>query len=266
MHSKVREQARIDFDGAAYGQDFVLADVHMQWPLSRKEVTLFYSPDGLVVVAPLPDDQSSDRYRIVATVDQAPESPTSDYVQSVLDRRGPTADPGRIHDIVWSSRFHVHHRIAKSPRKGRILLCGDAAHVHSPAGGQGMNTGIQDAASLARVLTEVLRDGDEARVDVWASERHRVARDVVTMTGQNDQDRHDEVGARTDAEKRCGCVRGSFASGAGVPGPNSGGARRQVVIKVVAVSKPAERTAAPRHDTAATASFEHPSKKERSKP
>ena len=182
MHSKVREQARIDFDGAAYGQDFVLADVHMQWPLSRKEVTLFYSPDGLVVVAPLPDDQSSDRYRIVATVDQAPESPTSDYVQSVLDRRGPTADPGRIHDIVWSSRFHVHHRIAKSPRKGRILLCGDAAHVHSPAGGQGMNTGIQDAASLARVLTEVLRDGDEARVDVWASERHRVARDVVTMT------------------------------------------------------------------------------------
>ena len=94
MRSKVREQARIDFDGAAYGQDFVLADVHMQWPLSRKEVTLFYSPDGLVVVAPLPDDQSSDRYRIVATVDQAPELPTSDYVQSVLDRRArpPTRD------------------------------------------------------------------------------------------------------------------------------------------------------------------------------
>jgi 2-polyprenyl-6-methoxyphenol hydroxylase-like FAD-dependent oxidoreductase len=178
MHSLVREQAGVAFTGGAYEQDFVLADVHMDWPLSREEVTLFYSADGLVVVAPLPQD----RFRIVATVDQAPESPSKDYMQSVLDRRGPTAKPGRIRDTVWTSRFHIHHRVTETPRKGRILLCGDAAHVHSPAGGQGMNTGIQDAVSLAEALSETLRDGDDARLDAWAANRHRIAHGVVTMT------------------------------------------------------------------------------------
>jgi 2-polyprenyl-6-methoxyphenol hydroxylase-like FAD-dependent oxidoreductase len=178
MHSRIREQSGIAFAGAAYEQDFVLADVHMDWPLSRDEVTLFYSPDGLVVVAPLPDD----RFRIVATVNDAPESPSMGFVQSVLDMRGPTAEPGHILDVVWSSRFHIHHRLVESPRQGRILLCGDAAHVHSPAGGQGMNTGIQDSVSLAEALTETLKDGDDARLDTWASDRHRVARGVVAMT------------------------------------------------------------------------------------
>jgi 2-polyprenyl-6-methoxyphenol hydroxylase-like FAD-dependent oxidoreductase len=178
MHSAVREQAGVAFVGGAYEQDFVLADVHMDWPLSREEVTLFYSADGLVVVAPLPEE----RFRIVATVEHAPELPSKDYMQSVLDRRGPTVRPGRIHETVWSSRFHIHHRVTETPRQGRILLCGDAAHVHSPAGGQGMNTGIQDAVSLAEALTETLRDGDDARLDAWAARRHGVARGVVAMT------------------------------------------------------------------------------------
>jgi 2-polyprenyl-6-methoxyphenol hydroxylase-like FAD-dependent oxidoreductase len=118
----------------------------------------------------------------VATVDDAPESPSTGFVQSVLDKRGPKVQPGHIRDMVWSSRFRIHHRLAESPRQGRILLCGDAAHVHSPAGGQGMNTGIQDSVSLAEVLLETLKDGDDARLDTWASERHRVGRDVVAMT------------------------------------------------------------------------------------
>jgi len=178
MHSRVREQSGITFAGAAYEQTFVLADVRMDWPLSREEVTLFYSPDGLVVVAPLPEDH----FRIVATVDEAPESPTARDMQAVLDRRGPTEQPGRIRDVVWSSRFRIHHRVAETPRKGRLLLCGDAAHVHSPAGGQGMNTGIQDSVSLAEALTRTLADGDAARLDAWASERHKVAAAVVAMT------------------------------------------------------------------------------------
>jgi 2-polyprenyl-6-methoxyphenol hydroxylase-like FAD-dependent oxidoreductase len=178
MHSTVRAQSGVAFAGAAYEQSFVLADVHMHWPLSRAEVTLFYSPAGFMVVAPLPDDH----FRIVAAMDNAPELPSADFMQSVLDARGPSTDPGRIDDVVWSSRFHIHHRVAQSPRKGRILLCGDAAHVHSPAGGQGMNTGIQDSVSLAAALTDTLRDGDDARLDAWASERHRIARDVVMMT------------------------------------------------------------------------------------
>lgn len=178
MHSTVREQSGIAFTGAAYEQSFVLADARMDWPLSREEVTLFYAPTGLMVVAPLP----SDRFRIVATMDDAPESPSADFMQSVLDMRGPSKDPGRIRDVVWSSRFHIHHRVAQSPRKGRILLCGDAAHVHSPAGGQGMNTGIQDSVSLAQALTNTLDDGNDARLDAWATDRHRIARDVVAMT------------------------------------------------------------------------------------
>jgi 2-polyprenyl-6-methoxyphenol hydroxylase-like FAD-dependent oxidoreductase len=178
MHSTVREQSEIVFEGGEYGQSFVLADVRMSWPLSREEVTLFYSPDGLVVVAPLPEDH----FRIVATVDEAPERPSVEFMQAILDRRGPSSRPGQIHDLAWSSRFHIHHRVAQRPRKGRILLCGDAAHVHSPAGGQGMNTGIQDAVSLAAALVETLRDGDDTRLDQWAADRHKVAQDVVTLT------------------------------------------------------------------------------------
>jgi 2-polyprenyl-6-methoxyphenol hydroxylase-like FAD-dependent oxidoreductase len=178
MHSRVREQSKMSFSGGEYDASFVLADVNMEWSLSRDEVTLFYSPKGLVVVAPLPNE----RFRIVATVDEAPEVPSLDFMQAVLDAGGPENTPGRINEIAWSSRFHIHHRVAQNPRKGRVLLCGDAAHVHSPAGGQGMNTGIQDSISLAEVLINTLRDGDAARLDTWAARRHKVASDVVTLT------------------------------------------------------------------------------------
>ncbi len=90
MHSAVREQAGIGFDGAAYEQGFVLADLSMSWPLSREEVSLFYSPQGLVVVAPLPDD----RFRIVATDDAAPEFPSKEYVQALLDCQRPRRRSG----------------------------------------------------------------------------------------------------------------------------------------------------------------------------
>ena len=178
MHSTVRQQSGIAFSGGEYEASFVLADVSMDWPLSREEVTLFFAPKGLVVVAPLPNE----RFRIVATVDEAPEVPSLEFMQAILDARGPTTSPGRLHDVAWSSRFHIHHRVAPTPRKGRVLLCGDAAHVHSPAGGQGMNTGIQDSVSLAEALTSTLRDGDEARLDAWAAQRHKVASDVVKLT------------------------------------------------------------------------------------
>ncbi len=178
MHSRVRDDAGIAFTGAAYEQSFVLADVHMDWPLASDEVSLFFSPEGLVVVAPLPGNH----YRIVATADNAPENPTVDYFQALLDARGPHATPARIRDSAWTSRFRVHHRLAENPRKGCILLCGDAAHVHSPAGGQGMNTGIQDAMTLAGVLSGVLAGGDATKLDAWAAERHKVAADVVAFT------------------------------------------------------------------------------------
>jgi 2-polyprenyl-6-methoxyphenol hydroxylase-like FAD-dependent oxidoreductase len=175
--SVVRQQTDIPFEGGAYAQSFVLADVRMEWPFDNEEVSLFFAPEGLVVVAPLPDN----RYRIVATVDDALSDPSVEFFEALLHRRGPS-HCGRIAQAIWTSRFRVQHRVARSLRKGRVLLCGDAAHVHSPAGGQGMNTGIQDAVSLARALDAVLRGGGEAGLDEWARSRHAVAKDVVATT------------------------------------------------------------------------------------
>jgi 2-polyprenyl-6-methoxyphenol hydroxylase-like FAD-dependent oxidoreductase len=100
MHSRVREQSGITFAGGEYEASFVLADVRMEWPLSREEVTLFYSPRGFVVVAPLPNN----RFRIVATTEVAPEVPSLEFMQAVLDARGPTTNPGRIHDVSSKKR------------------------------------------------------------------------------------------------------------------------------------------------------------------
>jgi 2-polyprenyl-6-methoxyphenol hydroxylase-like FAD-dependent oxidoreductase len=179
MHSTVREHTGIGFTGDTYAQSFVLADVNMDWHLAKTEVMLYYSPAGLVVVSALPGG----RHRIVATVDDAPEHPSGEFVQALLDARGPEQQPAKIRDVVWSSRFRVHHRLADHYRAGRLFLAGDAAHVHSPAGGQGMNTGIQDAVALAARLTAVLRDGAaDAVLDDYETERRQVAADVVAMT------------------------------------------------------------------------------------
>jgi len=178
MHSVVRERAGVGFTGGTYEQSFALADVRMSWRIPGDEVMLFLSPDGLVVVAPLPGG----RHRIVATMDDAPEHPDIADVQRLLDTRGPVAGAARVEEIAWSSRFRVHHRIVDRYRAGRILLAGDAAHVHSPAGGQGMNTGIQDAVALGRALTAVVRGAKETRLDEYDRVRRPVAQRVVAFT------------------------------------------------------------------------------------
>jgi 2-polyprenyl-6-methoxyphenol hydroxylase-like FAD-dependent oxidoreductase len=179
MHSTVRERAGIAFHGDRYEESFVLADVRMSWSLRTDEVMLFVSPDGLAVVAPLPGG----RHRIVATVDDAPEHPDLADVQRLLDTRGPIEAPARVAEIVWSSRFRVHHRLADRYREGRVLLAGDAAHVHSPAGGQGMNTGIQDGIALGRALVASLDGrGDERALEEYERTRLPIARRVVAFT------------------------------------------------------------------------------------
>lgn len=183
-HSTVRQCAGIAFEGGDYEEVFLLADVRMAWPLPREEVTLFFSAQGLMVVAPLPGgpEGASDRYRIVATVAHAGEAPTLADIQTLLNERGPQPHLPGIAEISWSSRFHLQHRVASQLLKGRTLLCGDAAHVHSPAGGQGMNTGIQDAAALAEPLLQALRRGELGGLQAWAARRHAIAREVVDTT------------------------------------------------------------------------------------
>ena len=178
-HSSVRDASRIPFEGATYPQSFVLADVRMDWQLPDDEVQLFFAPEGLVVVAPLPEGQ----HRVVATVDEAPREPSLVDVQALLDARGPRTPRPHVEEIIWSSRFHVSHKMAARFREGAVFLCGDAAHVHSPAGGQGMNTGIQDAANLAWKLALVLRGyAAKSLLDSYERERRPVAREVVSMT------------------------------------------------------------------------------------
>jgi len=176
MHSAVRERVGIPFSGGSYGESFVLADVHLSGAVPSDEVTLYFSPAGMMVVAPLPGGV----HRIVAPVDAAPEHPSADYVQTLLDTRGPQRERALVQGIVWGSRFRVHHRVADTYRAGRVVLAGDAAHVHSPAGGQGMNVGILDAMRLADALVRSLA-GDAAALDAYGAERRPVAQQVVAM-------------------------------------------------------------------------------------
>ena len=178
MHSTIRERIGIGFPGGSYGESFSLADVRLIGAVPRDEVILYFSSAGLVVVAPLPDGI----HRIVATVDSAPEHPGIDDVQTLLDARGPERDRIIVKDVVWGSRFRVHHRVVDAYRAGRILLAGDAAHVHSPAGGQGMNTGIQDAMVLAEALTIALTTGNEEPLNAYGTIRRPIAMQVVAVT------------------------------------------------------------------------------------
>jgi 2-polyprenyl-6-methoxyphenol hydroxylase-like FAD-dependent oxidoreductase len=180
MHSTVREQAGIAFTGGTYAEAFTLADVRMSGGVPKDEVILYFSPAGLLVVAPLPDG----RYRIVATVTEAPRDPDVTFVQKLLDERGPQAHPVLVDEVVWGSRFRVHHRVAETFRDRRILLVGDAGHVHSPAGGQGMNLGIEDAVLLGQCLSTVLSGGPDRVLDEFAARRHQTAEHVVALANR----------------------------------------------------------------------------------
>jgi 2-polyprenyl-6-methoxyphenol hydroxylase-like FAD-dependent oxidoreductase len=180
-HSVVRGAAGIGFSGRSYEDSFVLADVDMTWDHGRDEVMLFFSPDGLLVVAPLPDG----RFRLVATLDDAPERPGIDVVQKLLDTRGPTHGRAIVSRVHWSSRFRLQHRVADRYRQGRFLLVGDAAHAHSPAGGQGMNTGLVDACVLGRLLAEVVSGRrDASRLDDYEKLRRPAAVQVLELAGR----------------------------------------------------------------------------------
>ncbi len=176
MHSTVREQAGIGFSGGAYEHSFVLADARLHGDAPSDEVRLFWASEGLTVVAPLPNGA----FRVVAPVEDAPEVPSAAFVQELLDARGPGGIA--VTEVLWGSRFRIHHRVADTYRSGRILLAGDAAHVHSPAGGQGMNLGIQDAVVLADALAVVLDGGPDTLLDDYSATRRPIAEQVVELT------------------------------------------------------------------------------------
>lgn len=178
IRSTVREHAGIGFQGGVYDESFTLADVRLAGDAPVDEVILFWAKAGLTVVAPLPGGI----HRIVAPVSEAPEEPTAAFVQQLLDERGLGEGRMIVTDVVWGSRFRIHHRVADTYRAGRLLLAGDAAHVHSPAGGQGMNLGIQDAVALADALVAVLAGAPDTVLDDYSAARRPIALGVVKMT------------------------------------------------------------------------------------
>jgi 2-polyprenyl-6-methoxyphenol hydroxylase-like FAD-dependent oxidoreductase len=178
-HSLVRHTVGASFVGKTMDSDWVLADVHMSgYPVPDTEATVYWHRDGAFVIFPI----SPGRYRLLADMPPSreahPPAPTLEQIQALINRRGP---PGTTaFDPIWLAGFRINGRKVSSYRWGRAFLCGDAAHVHSPAGGQGMNTGMQDAFNLAWKLALALKGrGTENLLDSFSAERSYVGDQVL---------------------------------------------------------------------------------------
>ncbi|WP_125777707.1 FAD-dependent oxidoreductase [Antribacter gilvus] len=181
--SAVRRLVGLPFPGRAVIRSMILADVRLAEP-PTDVITVAVEDDAFCFVAPFGDGY----HRVIGWRwghDVAEDTPLGlDEVRDTM-RQALGTDLGLI-DARWTSRFHSDERQAPSYRVGRVFVAGDAAHVHSPAGGQGMNTGLQDAANLSWKLAAAVR-GDvadaEALLDSYQSERHPVGRLVLRMSG-----------------------------------------------------------------------------------
>jgi 2-polyprenyl-6-methoxyphenol hydroxylase-like FAD-dependent oxidoreductase len=181
-HSVVRHTTGLSFEGDAYPQDFVLADLELDWEGDKDRLYFFLSRKGLLAVFPLAGPSS---YRLIATraEDAPPDTgdPTLEEFQQLATEL--SALPIKLQDPGWLARFHLHHRGVNSYRAGRAFVAGDAAHIHSPAGGQGMNTGIQDAYNLAWKLALVLEGhAPDSFLDSYHEERYPVGRRLLRTT------------------------------------------------------------------------------------
>jgi 2-polyprenyl-6-methoxyphenol hydroxylase-like FAD-dependent oxidoreductase len=180
-HSTVRGTLAMPFDGDTLASNFVLADVHAAgFPMPGTELAIFWHQDGLVACFPI----ATDRYRIIADVGTGPRlDPTFEEIQAIVARRIP--GDVRLSDPVWLSGFGVNERKVRDYRAGRVFVAGDAAHIHSPAGGQGMNTGMQDAFNLAWKLALVEHGlACPELLDSYSVERSAVAKQVLSDSGR----------------------------------------------------------------------------------
>ena len=180
-HSAVRTAAGIAFEGSSYPQTFVLVDTEVDG-IANDAAHVFLSDQGMLFFFPLGSPASWRLLAMRPAGDQTPpDAPVSlAEVQRLADMY--TSGAVRLHDAIWMTNFRLHHRAAAQYRAGQILLAGDAAHIHSPAGAQGMNTGIQDAVNLGWKLAHTLRGANEALLDTYETERAPVGRWVLRFT------------------------------------------------------------------------------------
>lgn len=189
-HSIVRKKLDIPFEGAPYPQEFLLADCKITWPLDYDHMKLFLHEQHLAFYLPL---RGKDFARIITIRpssalmnENSPQSigsapATLEEVQHSLTAAAGL--PIQLSQPRWVSAYRIHHRGATRYSEGRIFIAGDAAHIHSPAGGQGMNTGLQDAANLVWKLTLMLKGHPApSLLETYHAERWPVGQKVLHFT------------------------------------------------------------------------------------
>lgn len=180
-HSLVRHTLNLPFPGKALAQHYALADLHLDGDLPDDELSIFLGDNGFLAVFPM----KNRRFRFISTTPdpQVPDAgdPTLADLQRLYDASA--CIPARLRDLSWSSRFHINSRLVDHLQAGRIFLGGDAAHVHSPAGGQGMNTGIQDMIDLGWKLALVWHGhASPALLATYDQDRLPLLRGLVATT------------------------------------------------------------------------------------
>ncbi len=179
-HSTVREALATGFPGGTYSGQFYVADVDAAGPVANGEIHVDFEKADFLAVFPL---KSAGRVRLIGPIRWEPDREHRELTFDDVSERAISNLRLTIAKVNWFSTYRVHHRVAARFRAGRAFLLGDAAHVHSPVGGQGMNTGIGDAVNLAWKLAAVLKGG--ARDSLLASyepERIGFARRLVATT------------------------------------------------------------------------------------
>jgi 2-polyprenyl-6-methoxyphenol hydroxylase-like FAD-dependent oxidoreductase len=188
-HSIVRKTLGLSFEGAAYPQGFLLADCKITWPFDYDHLRLFLRGRALAIYLPL-KGKNVGRIIVIDPVETSKDAPVEaqgaselslDEVESAL--RDAAGHDIKLSDPVWTTRYRIHHRGVNKYHEGRVFVAGDAAHIHSPAGGQGMNTGLQDAANLAWKLALVLKGHALGHLlDTYHSERWPIGQKVLNYT------------------------------------------------------------------------------------
>ena len=178
--SIVRKAIGATFPGGDYRQLFYVADVHASGLAANGELHIDLDEADFLAVFPISDDG---RVRLVGTVRDEPREGVEGLEFKDVSTRAIDNLKVKVEAVNWFSTYRVHHRVADRFRQGRAFILGDAAHIHSPAGGQGMNTGIGDAINLAWKLAAVVKGGAPDRLlDSFAAERMPFARRLVATT------------------------------------------------------------------------------------
>ena len=179
-HSVVRQGLHVDFPGETYSQLFYVADVEARGLAAEGDVYVDLDQADLLAIFPM---KGKGHIRLVGTVREEPGREAKDPTFEDVSGRAIEEMRLTIERVNWFSPYRVHHRVAGSFRAGRAFLLGDAAHIHSPVGAQGMNTGIGDAVNLAWKLAAVVNESaDETLLETYEPERIGFARRLVATT------------------------------------------------------------------------------------